>query len=175
MRETNIDKVFLFIMENEIWKTIQGYEDYQVSNFGRVKSLNYNGTKKERLLSQCKSRGYYVVCLYSNKKRRMFLAHQLVAIAFLNHKPCGFKLVVNHKDFNPLNNHVDNLEVVTNRENCNHKHIKSTSQYTGVSWNIHHKKWMSSIWHDGKKRCLGYFTNEIDASNAYELKLKSIL
>ena len=93
-------------MENqeEIWKTIEGFESYQVSNFGRVKSFKLD---KERILKpNIDHDNYYVVTLYKNKTRRLMKVHQLVAIAFLNHKPCGMKLVVNQKDFNKLNNHV---------------------------------------------------------------------
>ena len=69
----------------EIWKDIPGYEGlYQVSNFGRVKSFK-NKTEKILKLSIC-SHGYYVITIRTYKKIRV---HQLVAMAFLNHKPNG--------------------------------------------------------------------------------------
>lgn len=163
---------FLFYnIMDEIWKTIEGFEDYQVSNFGRVKSLKRN--KEKILKNNLNSRGYFTVNLYKDSSN-IKSVHQLVAIAFLNHKPCGFKLVVNHKDFNRLNNHVDNLELVTNRENCNLKHVKSSSQYVGVHFDKTKKKYRSRIEINYKKVHLGYFTNEYDAHIAYQNKLKEL-
>lgn len=152
----------------EIWKPIKDFEDYQISSFGRVKSLKFG---KERILKLCiDSHNYYYVCI--NKKT--FRVHQLIAFTFLKHKPYNHKLVVNHKDFNRLNNHIDNLEIVTNRENCNKKHIKSSSKYTGVSWVKSRMKWNSYIFIYGKQKNLGYFDTEILAHIAYQDKLKEI-
>lgn len=97
----------------EIWKDIEGYEGlYQVSNLGRVKSLNYHRTRKEQLLKPTKSnRGYFKVYLNKNGKMKTFNVHRLVAQAFIenpNNYPC-----VNHKDENKINNIVDNLEYCT--------------------------------------------------------------
>jgi hypothetical protein len=157
----------------EIWKTIEGFEDYEVSNFGRVKSFKLG---KEKILKpSVNNHGYCLVFLFKDKKRSTKKIHQLVSIAFLNHTPCGFKLVVNHKDFNRENNHVDNLEIVTTRENTNQKHLKSSSQYTGVCWDISNNRWRVRIRINNKNKHLGLFTNEIEASKAYQNKLKEIL
>jgi len=125
------------LKEKEIWKDIIGYEGlYQVSNFGNVKSLDrevvYNDGRVynyyEKILTPfIGTHGYYSLCL-SGKR---FCNHQLVAIVFLGHKPCGKKIVINHKDNNPLNNHVDNLEIVTTRYNTS-CHKKNESGFTGV-------------------------------------------
>ena len=160
----------------EIWKDISGYEGYyQVSNLGRVKSLNYNHTKKEKLLHSTENRDMYLrVGLYKNGKPKIKRVHQLVAESFLNHKICRHKLVVNHKDFNKQNNHVDNLEIVTQRENANKKHINSSSRFVGVSWHKENKKWQASIWINGKLKYIGSFTSELEASSAYETELSKI-
>ena len=102
----------------EIWKDIKGYEGkYQVSNFGNVKSLNYNHTGKEQLLKPVQyNNGYLCINLYKPLKR--FLIHRLVANAFIpnpDNLPC-----VNHKDENKHNNHVYNLEWCTNKYNINY-------------------------------------------------------
>ena len=96
--------------EKEIWKDIEGYEGmYQVSNMGNVKSLNYNNTGKEGILKPWKNKdGYLQVQLYQDRKRKMYLVHQLVATAFCEN-PMGFT-VVNHKDENKQNNCMENLE-----------------------------------------------------------------
>ena len=104
----------------EIWKDIEGYEGlYQVSNKGRIKSLNYRRTGKERVLSSSPtSSGYLVVCLYKNKKPKPFLIHRLVAEAFI---PNSDNLPeVNHKDENKLNNRVENLEWCDREYNINY-------------------------------------------------------
>lgn len=95
------------------WKDIEGYEGlYQVSNTGKVRSLNYNKTGQKKILKLgIEKRGYKHVTLYKNNKRKIFKVHRLVAQAFIsnpNNYPC-----VNHKDENPSNNHVSNLEFCT--------------------------------------------------------------
>lgn len=104
----------------EIWKDIPGYEGlYQVSNQGNIKSF-VKSTKHQNqshLLKQhVNNSGYFYVQLYIDKgKRKHFLVHKLVAMAFLenpNNYPC-----VNHKDENKLNNCVDNLEYCTYQYN----------------------------------------------------------
>lgn len=161
-------------MEN--WKDIKGYEGiYMVSDLGNVKSLNYNNTKKEKNLIQIlASRGYKVVSLSKNNFIKQRTVHQIVAESFYNHIPNGNTLVVNHINFIKTDNRLENLEIVTNRENSNQKHIKSTSKYTGVCWHKQHKKWVSQIVINSKVKHLGYFSNELEASNAYEDKLKSL-
>jgi len=171
-------------MQKEIWKDINGYIGlYQVSNLGNVKSLkrivkdSRLGTKfvSERILkNRINSCGYYHVVLCKNGNQKSRTVHQLVSESFLNHKPNGHKLVVNHKDLNQLNNNVDNLELVTQRTNANQKHLKSSSQYIGVSYLKRVDKWASYISIKGKKKHIGTFNKEYDAHLAYQEKLKSI-
>lgn len=170
-------------MEKEQWKDIPEYEGmYQVSNLGNIKSLSRevcNSKRcfisKEKILKLSKDSGNYsIVHLYiKGSKRSTKKVHQLVAECFLNHKPCGYNLVINHKDFNRLNNNIENLEIVNTRENTNKKHLKSSSKYTGVSWHKNRNKWQSQILINGKIKHLGYFINELEASEAYQLKLKT--
>lgn len=104
----------------EIWKDIKDYEGlYQVSNYGRVRSLNYKRTGKTKVLRYNEIRGGYLsVYLCRNGKRKMFLVHRLVAQAFL---PNWFdEPQVNHRDENPKNNHVDNLEWCSSSYNINY-------------------------------------------------------
>lgn len=101
----------------EIWKDIAGYEGkYQVSNYGQVKSLNYNRTGREQLLKQHSvSTGYCQVNLWKNGEHKMHYVHRLVAEAFVSGYEEG--LVVNHIDESKTNNHHSNLEWVTQRQN----------------------------------------------------------
>lgn len=160
-------------MENvEIWKAIENFDGYEASNMGNIRSLKWN---KIRVLKGVFDGRYYLqVRLYRNGKPKTRKIHQLIAEVFLNHKPCGYELVVNHIDFNGLNNKVDNLEIITQRENANRKHLKSTSIYTGVCWCKSRKKWQADIRIKNKNKGLGYFINEIDAHNAYQNELKKI-
>lgn len=97
----------------EIWKNIDGYENYEVSSFGNIRNKNTG-----RILKASSKGGYYSVGL-SNIKTKSFRVHQLVAKAFLpnpENKP-----QVNHKDKNGLNNNVSNLEWNSHQENCIHR------------------------------------------------------
>lgn len=103
----------------EKWKDIKGYEGiYQVSNLGRVMSLSNNKTKKQKILKLYTDRkGYFKIKLTNNGVRRSYFAHQLVAMAFLNHKPNGNTIVVDHIDFNKHNNSVNNLRLISHHNN----------------------------------------------------------
>lgn len=104
-------------MKNEIWKDIAGYEGlYQVSSFGRVKSFNYRRTGKEQCLKPTPDKdGYLKVTLRKNGKGQQLFVHRLVAEAFIpnpNNLP-----EINHKDENPENNCVSNLEWISHKDN----------------------------------------------------------
>lgn len=134
-------------MTNEIWKDIQGYEGlYQVSNKGRVKSLDRivelkDGSKrsyKGKLLAPAaNNRNYFQVFLCKDLKRQTFLVHRLVLQAFTPN-PLN-KPEVNHIDEDSTNNDLSNLEWCTSKENCNHgtkiarasKPVKSICPKTG--------------------------------------------
>ena len=104
----------------EEWKDIKDYEGlYQVSNYGRVKSLNHNHTSKEKILSlKPNGRGYIRVTLCKNNIKKPYSVHRLVAITFIPN-PNNYPLV-NHKDEDKTNNHVDNLEWCTYKYNINY-------------------------------------------------------
>ena len=100
----------------EVWKDIPGYENlYQVSNKGRIKSLyNYKRNGTDILIPRLK-KGYYTIGLRKSGKRKWIGIHRLVAMAFIpneNNYKC-----VNHKDENPINNVVSNLEWCTHKYN----------------------------------------------------------
>jgi hypothetical protein len=167
-------------MINEIFKDIPTYEGiYQVSNLGRVKSLErYVNDKgglrfqKERVLKPAiNSRGYYIVVLTKNGKMKTFKLHMLLAIVFLNHNPDGTtKIVVDHINNNPLDNRLENLQLISHRENIS-KSKKGTSKYTGVYFNNKLKKWQSQITINYKNIYLGIFENEYEARLAYQKAL----
>ena len=153
------------------YKPTEDLTRYSVSNLGNVRN-----DKTGRILKGgATTGGYLKVGLTSAGKQRTMRVHKLVAIAFLNHIPNGMKLVVNHKNFNILDNRLENLEVTTQRENSNHKHLKSSSKYTGVSRSKGRNKWRAQIELNGKQKHLGCFNNELEASEAYQRELNRII
>lgn len=111
----------------EIWKAIAEYSGYEVSNLGRVRSIDGirysprgNYFAKGTILNPDKSgNGYHRVTLFRNGFRRKYLVHRLVAIAFI---PNPLNLPqVNHKFGNLDDNRAESLEWVTGQENSDHK------------------------------------------------------
>lgn len=104
----------------ETWKEIASYEGlYEVSDLGRVKSLNYNHTGKENILKPHKnSKGYLRVRLCKNGQVNHIAVHRLVACAFLPN-PNNLD-TINHKDEVKTNNAVSNLEWMSRKDNINY-------------------------------------------------------
>lgn len=109
------------VIVGEVWVSVPGYESsYEVSNFGRVRSLRRRtarGWRGGRILkaSAQGKQGYHIVGLSLNGSVRMRYVHHLVAEAFHGPRPVG--LVVRHLDGNPANNRATNLVYGTYEEN----------------------------------------------------------
>ena len=157
----------------EQWKYVEGYDnDYMVSSCGNVKSMK---RASELILSpSLDGSGYLKVSLYKDSKERTLHIHKLVAIAFLNHTSNGHVIVIDHIDHDPLNNKLENLQLITQRENASRGRRGCTSDYTGVTWHKVNKKWLSKIRINGKCKHLGVFECEVKASEAYQSVLRSI-
>ena len=157
----------------ESWKTITGYENYMVSNNGRIKSINYANTGQEHILNLIVNKdGYIRVKLYNKNKSRNFFAHVLVGIEFLGYDPYNNDgLVIDHDDCDKTNNKKENLKIVTVRYN-NSKERKSLSGYTGV----HNKsgKWIASIVINGERIYLGSSNDPEKMSELYQSALSNI-
>ena len=161
----------------EVWKDIPEFEGlYQASNLGNVRSLNFKNTKKVKILKKgLNSNGRYRVALSKNgKKKGNCKISQLSAMAFLNHKPCGHKIVVDHINNDKENDKLYNLQLISNRENTVKDTKRGSSKYVGVSWHKNQSKWRTNIYINGKLKHLGYFADEKEAAQAYINELNKI-
>ena len=147
----------------EVYLPIDGFDNYEVSNYGNVR----NKTTNKILKPQINHDGYSRVEL---KRNEILSVHRLVASAFLlnpENKKC-----VDHIDNNRQNNEVFNLRWATNQENQFNKSltIRNTSGYKGVSWMKAKNMWRSRIQLNGKDIHLGCFDNIEDAIKARRRK-----
>ena len=112
-------------LEGEVWRDVVGFDGfYQVSNKGRVKSLNFGKRGYERLLSQAKHKNYLFVTLTKEGKHKSIFVHRLVYEAFIGNVPkyntnisSDELIIVNHKDECGTNNNVENLELLSVKDN----------------------------------------------------------
>ena len=102
----------------EQWKTFleydsqKGHQVYQVSTEGRIRNATTGKIRKTQII-----KGYEFFCLHTIKNRTIKQVHRLVAQAFIpnpENKP-----QVDHINGNPIDNHIENLRWVTNKENSN--------------------------------------------------------
>lgn len=174
-------------MIKEIWRDVVGYEGvYEVSNMGRIKSLSrdilhgsYFYRRKELILkTPADSRGYSECRLCNGITCKLFKVHVVVAASFLNHKTNGHIIVIDHINGNKEDNRLENLQLVTQRENTsicfNKNRDKFSNKYIGVTWYEKTNKWICRIHYDKKTRHLGYFNSEIEASNTYQNAILNI-
>lgn len=107
---------------NELWRKVEGYPSYSVSSKGRVCSNNLYSHKKPLIMTAHPDKdGHMKIRLCNKGKAQNFFVHRLVAIAFIEN-PDNLP-IVNHKDENPANNCVENLEWCTAQENTVYKNM----------------------------------------------------
>lgn len=165
-------------MIEEIWKPVAGYEFYQASNLGRVKSLRREVPTKgggsreipERILKPISQCGYLFVNLSELGRRKQYGIHQVVALAFFGQPPDGH--VVDHINCDKHDNRPENLEYVTNSENvlrqyrngllCNKGESHGGSKLTNAQVNdirllqgLETAEYLSSVY----KVCSGHIKN----------------
>lgn len=133
-------------MEQEIWKNIPNYQGYQVSNKGHIRTHNKitytkrHGKRiwKDRLLipkgfnSKNVYKTGYKVDLWKDGKPRTMLVARLVAFTFYKKDINNQKLTVNHIDGNRLNNKLENLELISLKENIIHAFDNGLMPYSRI-------------------------------------------
>jgi len=156
----------------EIWKDIEGFDGkYKISNCGNVFS-NVKGCE----LKQSKEKYRRVGLVDIHNKQKHISVHSLVWDHFGKGKRNGMLIQVDHIDKNKYNNHIDNLQLLTNRENTSRSIDKSktASKYIGVYWHKKNKKWISSININGDRINIGSFDDEYEAHLAYQKELRRL-
>ena len=156
----------------EVFKDVPNYEGiYQVSNLGNVKSLKWN---KEIIMKQGISSRYLAVNLRKENISKIYRVHVLVAMTFLNYKPNGKQdFVIDHKNGVRTDNRLENLQIVTQRENTQNYH-KSIKGQIGADWHEQTKKWRSRMYINKNIVHLGLIEEEKDALKAYEIANQEI-
>jgi hypothetical protein len=76
--------------------------------------------------------------------------------------------VIDHANGNGLDNRKENLRIITQRQNSQNLHMKKVSKYVGVCWDKQKGKWRARTKINGKRKCLGFYTNEQEAAMEYQ-------
>ena len=155
----------------EQWKTIEGFEAYEVSDLGRVRRLTtVTCAKAGHILSQSLTKGYLVVCLSSEKKHYKSV-HRLVAKAFILN-PMNLP-EVNHTGCN-TDNRACKLEWISKKNHGRDK-AKREQMGDGVAFNRFTKKWIAKYSPEpGKRKQIGSFDSFKEAKAARDAKMKTL-
>lgn len=158
----------------EIFKDHPNYVGiYRVSNMGNVQTC-HSGKWKTLKPGIC-GKGYKYVHFQRSKKIETFRVHQLVAMLFMGFNGDGYRMVIDHINDIKTDNRVENLRVISQRENVSKsRRGVGSSKYVGVHLPKNSKKWRAVITHNKRKVNLGMFATEYEAHLAYEKALSEI-
>jgi hypothetical protein len=165
----------------EEWKSLGIYREidysglYEVSNKGRVRSLNSGIAKKGRVLKQSligSYKQYRSVTLSKAGVIKTIKTSHLVSHVFIGEKPDD--RVVDHINNDSQDDRRSNLQYISCRKNLSKDKKNKTSKYTGVSISPNGKRWKAFIWSNHKNRNLGTFDCELEASEAYQKALSEL-
>jgi len=162
-----------YIKQREKWKTITGYDNYLISDCGRVKKI-YK-TVPPKILKNQKINSYFGICLCKNGNKKTHIIHHLVWDHFGDKPRNGIKFQVDHINGCRIDNRIKNLQLLSPSDNVSKGWKgKSTSKYTGVTREYKGiKKWRSQI-NFGKVKNLGRFHNTKIAHAVYLLEKENI-
>jgi len=151
-----------------IWKPVSGFEGYEVSNTGIIRSVRFN--KVRNLVYSTGEDGRKTVTFSVKCKPHKFYVHRIVASEFLPADDTRY--AVDHIDRDPSNNHISNLRWATRSENQANRPGTSVTGYKGV----HHsgERFYAKIYHQNKFIYLGTFESAELAHQAYRAKAKEL-
>ena len=159
--------------DEEEFKRIDGYDNYSISNQGRVRNDSTNHILKPNK----NKKGYFRVGLSKNGKSKTHSVHRLIGLAFLENP--NNKEIVDHIDGDPTNNNISNLRWATGEQNA--WNTKSSNPYGKGVYKTSCPElyngepyFYSTICHKGKKHRLGIFKTAEEASIVYEAKAKEL-
>ena len=169
IKKLELDVGILKDVDEELFKRIDGFDNYLVSNFGNIKN-----SKTNKIMKQSNPQGYKLVNLKKDGKWKIFTVHRLVGNTFLENP--DNKPLIDHIDENKSNNNVKNLRWATSKDNQYNqgKYINNTTGFKGVAYHKTIKKYQAKIKINDKLKHLGYFKNAEEASKAYEAKAREI-
>jgi hypothetical protein len=157
-------------MSEEIYKIINGYENYEVSDLGNVRNVTTNKILK----GSSNSGGYLLVGLYVNGTKKTKPIHSLVAMAFLDN--VEYKPLVDHINNHKQDNRLVNLRYANSSENGQNSKLSSrnTSGFKGVSFYKPTNKWLATIRIDGILINLGYYKTKEEARDVRVQKANEV-
>jgi hypothetical protein len=159
----------------ETWKEIPNCDGfYEASNLGNIRSYK-NGkwgkkTKPHILKQSVDSKNYKSV----NLNGKTINVHKLIAITFLNYIPDNtHNIVVDHINNIKTDNRLENLQLISNRENCSKDRINNIT-LTGITFDKRKNKYQARIIINNKKIHLGLFNDKYIAYIFYKLAINNI-
>ena len=150
---------------------IKGYPDYYITKCGRVFSTKRKAVKEliPRLLGSETSKSLSVDL--HQKKRFTLKVHQLVAVNFLQHEASGMNRIVDHINGDRLNNHLSNLQIISQRENTTKD---KSADLLPVGVDYRKGKFRARIYFKSIQEHIGLFSTPEQASQAYQNRLDEI-
>lgn len=160
----------------EVWKKLDfnSYHEYRISNYGTIQYFDKSKNAWVNKSSKINRDGYVYI---KDSARRSYSVHHLVWSAFGGKQIDSCNLQLDHINEDKLDNRINNLQLLTNRQNSvkNAKHLKSSRkcEYVGVS--KARNKYRATIQTFGKQIHLGVFNSEYVAHLAYEMAHRTML
>ena len=161
---------------DEIWVTVLGFDDYEVSNLGNVRRKERRRIRKDGKIGLFKSkkmfpsdngRGYIQVTLTRDKQRYCKLVHRLVYESFNGSVTSSTKYSIDHLNNNRSDNRLENLQFVTHRENVSRRWAMKRDLPTGVKKSSANSYKATARVGD-KEVAIGSFKTALEASAAYQ-------
>jgi len=144
-------------------KVIPNYPKYYVTEDARV--FGPRGELKQSI----NGGGYKQVTLSNEDGQKSWNVHKIMAVTFLNHITSGHSLVIDHIDYNKLNNNLSNLQIISQRQN-----LTKDTENKGVYYYEARDKWRALVQVNGVRKHIGYFHTKEEAQRVRENYIKQL-